>query len=807
MTVIHSLRTKILIIVLVFLALVGTAFVLYSMATTVNYKRLRLEGIRKTVEFETEKANKLIAELEHGAIVLAIDGFIFHQSQVYTISETLVMGYLRSFPEAIGGGFWFEPYTYSKDHYRSSVYAFFDKKTGDIRLDETFNKDEYDYHNKNWYREIFDAVTQPYQVVWTKPYIDDSGSFSLMTTAGAGIYDRNGALIGVSTIDWEIEEVIKELTAIKPTANSFVLLCVPEQDYIISSTRTSSVVGASMKSLPWDIDADSFALEGVTYMRFGRYMDNGWLLSIQIPETEIFAEVENQNNRFSILIAISSAAMLFLAYYAVSKLINAPIKRLASDVSRLALGNLDTRIEINSKDELGKLAEVFNKMTSDLKKSIEENAHERMEKERISTELNVASSIQTSMLPCIFPPFPDRTEFDLHALMLPAKEVGGDFYDFYFIDNDNLAVVIADVSGKGVPAALFMVITKTLIKNCSFCKRPQDILESVNNKLCENNEANMFVTAFMGFYNIPSGRFVYVNAGHNPPLVKKHRTGYEFLKTEPGIVLAWMQNAKYKEKEITFEPGDVLYLYTDGVTEAMNGKRELFGEQRLLAALNANKDSPPNELLSVVKREVDTFADGTEQADDITMLALKVNGAGDESKEVANSAVKVKSMEIKASLENLNTVLDFVNNELKQHGCPSGIQGEIDIAVEEIFVNIANYAYVPEYSAEQVLTSEGSTPAAGNIAILISVTDKMVIRFEDTGRPYNPIEQAAPDLTIPPAKREPGGLGVFLVKKLMDNIEYSRTENKNVLVMEKAMTNPAAEQRGIVVGEETYGNL
>jgi len=631
MIVIQSLRTKILIIVLAFFALTGAVFVMYSMATTVNYKSLRLEGISKTVEFETEKVNKVIAGLENGAVVLAIDGLIFHQSQPQTVGETLVLGGLRGFPDAVGGGFWFEPYACSKDHHNSYIYAFFDNTKGDVRIDDTFKTDEYDYHNKNWYREIISGVKNPYQVVWTKPFVDDTGSYSLMTTAGAGIFDGNGRLIGISTIDWRIEEIIRELTAIKPTKNSFVLLYVPEQDYIISGTWAGAVTGASLKSLPWDINAASFTLEGVNYMRFGRNMDNGWVLSIQIPETEIFAEAEKQNKRFSIIIAISSAAMLCLAYCVISKLINAPLKRLTSDVSHLALGNLDARVEVNSKDELGQLAQAFNKMTSDLKRSIDERDRERAEKERIGAELNVAASIQASMLPCIFPPFPDRKEFDLHASMLPAKEVGGDFYDFYFADKDNLALVIADVSGKGVPAALFMVITKTLIENFSFCKSPKDVMESVNNKLCENNEADMFVTAFMGFYNIASGRFVYVNAGHNPPLVKKHGSGYEFLETEPGFVLAWMKNSTYKEKEISLEAGDVLYLYTDGVTEAMNGKRELFGEQRLLDALNANRDSPPKDLLLAVKREVDNFADGTEQADDITMLALKINGKEERS--------------------------------------------------------------------------------------------------------------------------------------------------------------------------------
>jgi sigma-B regulation protein RsbU (phosphoserine phosphatase) len=307
-----------------------------------------------------------------------------------------------------------------------------------------------------------------------------------------------------------------------------------------------------------------------------------------------------------------------------------------------------------------------------------------------------------------------------------------------------------------------MVITKTLIKNCSFCKTPKNVLESVNNKLCENNEADMFVTVFMGFYNIPSGKFVYVNAGHNPPLIKKHGSGYDFLETEPGYVLAWMKDAQYKEKEIFIEPDDVLYLYTDGVTEAMNRKKELFGEGRLLAALNANRDSRPDELLSAVKREVDQFADGAEQADDITMLAIKINGA------LYSSVQKLK---IEAKTENLNDVMRFISAELEKLEYPPDLKNEICIAVEEIFVNIVDYAYNPD---------------SGNVDISISTKEKTVVKFEDTGRPYNPLEQASPDLEKPLLEREIGGLGVFMVKKIMDTTEYSRIGNKNVLVITKS---------------------
>ncbi|MDR0444269.1 MAG: SpoIIE family protein phosphatase [Treponema sp.] len=768
MTARHSLRTKILLIVLVFTVFTGAAFGVYSWVMSRHYKSLRLEGIRKTVEIEIEKVNKEIAEIERSAIYFAVTGLLFYKSQSNEIGETSILEYLRSFTNVVGGGFWFEPFAYNKETFRRGIYAFFDRAIGALRLEEIGN--EYDYLSMIWYREIADVVERPHQVVWTRPYVDDS-SFSLMTTAGAGIFDENGKLIAVSIIDWEIEKVVERLTEVKPTQNSFVMLCAPEQDYVISSTRTKSVVGESVKNLPYDINSVSFELYGIKYMRFGWYMDNGWLLSVQIPEKEVFAYLRNQTSRFSVITALSLIVMLCLAYYLISKQINSPLKRLTDGVSRLALGNMDVSIAVKTNDELELLAQTFNKMTSDLKKSIEEAAREHDEKERIKAELNIATAIQTSMLPCIFPPFPERQEFDLYASMVPAKEVGGDFYDFYFVDKDNLAVVIADVSGKGVPAALFMVITKTLIKNCSSCKNPRGVFETVNNKLCESNETGMFVTAFMGLYNIPTGRFMFVNAGHNPPLLKKRNGGFQFLRAKPCLVLAWMKGVKYIQEEIFLERGDVLYLYTDGVTEAMNKDNVLFSEARLLEAANRNLDCTPEGLISAIKREVNVFSDGCEQADDITMLALKIRNKND------STGDEIKRLEVTAEIENLDKVLNFINNELEKLRCPAKVQGDINVAVEEIFMNIANYAYAPD---------------KGAAAISVSVNEKAVIRFEDTGRPYNPLLQPGPELHKPVAEREPGGLGVFLVKKLMDKVEYTREEGRNVLVISKRLQESSA---------------
>jgi len=780
-----SIRTKIILIGLIFFTLIGTAFFIYSISTTVNYKTLRLEGIEKTVAFETEKVNKIIAEIEQGAIFYALSGMLSYKSQSIALSEDLIIESVKTLPILSGGGFWFEPYAFKNDILRAGFFAYRDKVSGNVSTDDRFLMEEYDYHSKSWYREIIKNLTSQYNAVWTRPYLDDSGA--LMTTAGAGIFNAEGKLIAVTTADWEIEDVIKELIAIKPTANSFVLLCVPEKDYIISSTRTSETIGLPMSYLPWDITADAFNFNGIDYMRFGKYMDNGWLLSIQIPEKEIFADVEKQNERFSVMVVIVSVVMILTAYFLISKLINAPIKQLTHDVSHIALGNLDVQIKVSSKDEMGLLAQVFNKMTSDLKKAIEEKTNEHAAKERISAELNIAASIQASMLPCVFPPFPDRKEFELFASMIPATEVCGDFYDFFFIDNDNLVVLIADVSGKGVPAALFMVIAKTLIKNCSSCRNPAAVFDSVNKKLCEGNDAGMFVTSFIGFYNLPKGILKFVNAGHNPPLLKKKDKTFEYLKTQPCVVLGFMEQTEYFEEEIYLEAGEKLFLYTDGVTEAMNKSLELFGEERLLDTVNKNTNKSVQGLLDAVKSEVDNFTQGAEQADDITMLVLSITDEKKSAKEENKnneSGLDFKVFKTTANSSNLEKVINFIDKELSQKNYSNEIKNEICIAVEEIFMNIVNYAFINKAPSSN---AECEIPNYQNkeVIIKISVNQKTIISFEDKGIPYNPLEQADPDIEKPIKEREIGGLGIFMVKKLMDSMEYSRVNGVNTLVLTK----------------------
>ena len=766
-----SIRAKILAIVLSFFALLGASFVVYSVFTTNNYKQLRLESIKKTVEFETEKVNKKITGIEHGALHFAVSGSICRESQSIEVGENAVLEYLFGFTDAEGGGFWFEPYAYDGETFRVGIYAHYDETYDFYVLDETMYSggeldiDYYDYHGMSWYREIFDALTEPNQVAWTKPYIDDSGSFSLMTTAGAGIYDNYGNLIGISIIDWKIEDVVKELTAIKPTDNSFALLSAPEQNYIISNTHGDNdaspfSAGARIDSLSWDAGASSLTLDGVSYIAFSRIMDNNWSLSVYIPENEIFEEMETRNNQFTLILALSAAAMLCAAFLLISEFINRPMRRLINGVSSLELGNLDVNIDIGSKDELGSLAGAFNKMTSDLKESIERSARVLAEKEHISAELNVATKIQESMLPCIFPAYPDRPEFDIFASMLPAEEVGGDFYDFFLVNDRTLAVIVADVSDKGIPAALFMVITKTLIKNNALSgKNPKEVLETVNNILCENNEAGMFVTVFLGYLDIPDGTLTFVNAGHNPPLLRANGK-YEWLITKPNIMLAVMEDVSYEQHEVILSPDDGLFLYTDGVTEAANTDYDMFGEARLYETVNNHLDLPGREFTTMIKHEIDMFSDGAEQTDDITMLALRYYGHQPSTNE----------LQIEARIENVDHVLDFVDERLADY--PQDVRNMIGVAVDEVFSNISHYAY---------------PSTVGNVTIRVDVGDEITLEFEDSGIAFDPFCAPPPDLAPPPEGREIGGLGIFMVKNIVDSIQYRRAEGKNITTLKKGL--------------------
>lgn len=290
--------------------------------------------------------------------------------------------------------------------------------------------------------------------------------------------------------------------------------------------------------------------------------------------------------------------------------------------------NLDYKsVTVRTQDEIRILAENISSMADGLKTYMINLRDMTAEKERIGAELSVATQIQADMLPTIFPPFPTRDEFDIYASMNPAKEVGGDFYDFFMLDDDHLALVIADVSGKGVPAALFMVISKTLIKNqAQNIRSPKEILETVNNLLCENNAENMFVTVWLGIVEISTGKVTAANAGHEYPAIKGADGEYTLIKDKHGMVAGVMEDIKYTEYEFTLEKGGSLFVYTDGVPEATRADNEMFGIDNMLKALNSEPEAAPEKLLKNVRASVDEFVGDAPQFDDLTMLCINYHG-------------------------------------------------------------------------------------------------------------------------------------------------------------------------------------
>ena len=381
--------------------------------------------------------------------------------------------------------------------------------------------------------------------------------------------------------------------------------------------------------------------------------------------------------------------------------------------------------------------------------------------ERMSTELDLASRIQERLLPSIFPPYPERKEFDIYASMTPAREVGGDFYDFFLIDDDHLMIEIADVSGKGVPASLFMAITKSmLLDHVKMGQSPAEAFTSINSTLCNKNETGMFVTAWMAIVEISSGKVTYVNAGHNPPLIYKNGH-FEFLKCKPGFVLGGLDGIQYKQFELQLQPNDKLLLYTDGVTEATNSNNELYGNDRLIEFCNNNTDKNCKDIIPMLLQQLEQFAGDQQQFDDITILAFNYVGN--------------KEKEYDADLSMLHTFLDEVEKVMDENQANFKYIMPVQVACEEVFTNIATYAY-PNQKGKLYSTIDFED-------------DDIVITFKDNGIEFNPLEAGQPDLSSSAEERNIGGLGIYMVKKTFDDIKYEYKDKMNILTLRKKVKN------------------
>lgn len=535
-------------------------------------------------------------------------------------------------------------------------------------------------------------------------------------------------------------------------------------------------------------------LMSINYPLFDSKGNPAGCMAVDISMDAVMKDLNSFRMKMVGLLIIITIALSALFIYITMRTLVKPLKGLSDAADRLVkeekshseMGiSVFSGITVKTKDEIGDLYHSLVRMEENINRYITNLMSVTAEKERIGAELNVATQIQADMLPNIFPAFPEHDEFDIYASMHPAKEVGGDFYDFFMVDEDHLAVVMADVSGKGVPAALFMVIAKTLIKNHAQNKEtPADVFTNVNAQLCENNEVGMFVTGWMGVMDIHTGHMIYVNAGHNYPLIIRKDGTVEWIKARPGFVLAGMEGVRYRQNELQLGVGDTLYLYTDGVTEALDTKEELFGDDRLERALSRPevKNMMPEPLLAFISEELSAFTKGEEQSDDITMLALRMGKlqqppepVPEETAENFGGTVPEEWVEMvcPAKKDAFAGVMEFVEGQIDKAGFPMAAGIQISIAVEEIFVNIASYAY------------EGDGGQATIKCRFDEEKKTLAIRFEDSGKPYNPLGKEDPDVTLSAEERKIGGLGIYMVKKSMDEVIYEYKDGKNCLTIYK----------------------
>ena len=469
------------------------------------------------------------------------------------------------------------------------------------------------------------AKLNGHHVSWVRPYRSTQLGI-LMTTVGAGIYDQ-GKLIGMATVDWELDTILKSILKIKPTPKSFVLFADKTSDYIIATTEpdvdNSTIMGKSLRTMNWyseDLkEGVAFNYKGMKYIPYIKQLNNGLFLIVNVPLFELFHAAVHHLSVLLTVLLISTLTIVAILYQTLKHNINQPISKLTEIAKKISQGDLERTIRLDEPSELAQLAFAFNKMKTDIKNHMTELAKISVEKDKMEAELAIAKTIQTSTLP---QDFPKNEFFELVAAMIPAREVGGDFYDFFPIDENHISFVIADVCGKGITAALYMMSAKTAIKNMLQAGYPlAEALNKANQALCNNRAPLMFVTAFVGILDLQSGKIEYVNAGHCSPL---HQTkkGYQYVASVKNIVLGVNPNVQFKTGQIMLQENERLFLYTDGVTEAQTQEKKLFGEDRLLKILNKKKLPLPDTLTNVHKN-IKRFIKNAPQFDDITMMVLE----------------------------------------------------------------------------------------------------------------------------------------------------------------------------------------
>jgi sigma-B regulation protein RsbU (phosphoserine phosphatase) len=546
-------------------------------------------------------------------------------------------GYLREVivrnPEIYGSCLAFEPWTFAD---KRAYGPYWYRKDGEPAFDD-LGKPEYNYLDPKW--EWYDRPKREGRAIWTEPYFDDGGGNTIMTTYSAPFFREDQKLWGIATIDIAMSRLMSEAQRLRVGASGYPFIVSKQGNYVAFPDQ-SRIMKANIGVANPDLGAMMMAgqrgfvrkmdpLRGrAAWIAFAPIQAGEFSLAIVYPENEVLAAAKWLQYELMAAGAIGLLA-LYGALFIVARSISEPITSLATAAQRVAAGELDQELKINSRtEEVQNLATAFRKMTRDLKMRMDELRYTTTVKERIEGELSAARSIQVSLVAKTFPAFPDRREIDVHAIIKPARAVGGDFYDFHFVDAERLCLVAADVAGKGVPAALYMSVSNTLLRaNTGLAGSPPELLAKVNNDLCDqSSDSGMFVSLALGLLNVRDGQFQLCNAGHPAPLRLSPNGEVESLKSPPGVALGAWRDLPYSTTTHQLAPGDTLLFFTDGVTEAIDDHGQFYSVGRLRDLLSGLKHEPVDRITRAVMRDVRNFAGAQEQADDLTLLAIRWNG-------------------------------------------------------------------------------------------------------------------------------------------------------------------------------------
>ena len=690
---------------------------------------------------------------------------------------------LENNPDLNGCSIAFEPFFF-KD--RGKYFSAYSLNSGNRIETIQEGNDQYQYFSMDWY-QMPKLLDRP---CWTEPFADFNpegiASPDMIISYCKPIKEKD-QFIGTISVDLSLEWLSQTISAVKPYPNSYSIMIGKGGTFFVHPdttklffqtifTPTLIKKDTAMTGLGHAMQAGQEGMRQLTidgkecYVFYKPLADTGWSVGIVCPAGDIFSGYYRLLNAIIGIVIVGLLLMLMIFSGIISKQLE-PLEELAYQAETIASGNLDEELEESDRtDEIGQLSNSFRHMQQSIVKQMEELKSINEQKGRIEGELKIARDIQMAMLPKIYPPYPERDDIDVFGQLTPAKEVGGDLFDF-FIRDEKLFFCIGDVSGKGVPASLYMVVTRALFRTISAHESsPEKIISNLNEVTAKDNDSNMFVTMFIGVLDLPTGRLHYCNAGHDAPLLIGN-TGAGMLPVDSNLPVGVMADWKFSLQETLVDPDTSILLYTDGLTEAENINHAQFEMSRLkdeARKLQQERIFEPHKIIRRMTDAVHAFVGEADQSDDLTMLAIQYTKHDEE-------IVYQHSLTLTNDLKRVPRLNTFIDEVCEANGFDMPTTMQINLAIEEAVVNVMNYAYPAGKKGDITIEAKSNG------------TDMFFI-ISDTGKPFDPTAKPEVDITLSAEDRSIGGLGIHLIRQIMSHINYERVDGHNVLTLTKKLS-------------------